>query len=770
MMMRNRGKILLFLVGMMTIMLSSCSVSRHLPEGTYLLDKVKIVSEEEHVLASQLKSKVTLQPNTRFLGLVRWPLRLYCLAGTKDNAVNRLLKDWGEEPRVYDDVKAERSSALLWRALVNQGYLHAEVAMDSVIRKNRVTVNYYIHPGRAYKLSSVKYQVSDSAILAIVRADSVNSKLRTGNPFDVNVISDERARIATLLCDNGYYSFKKDYVTYVADTARNSSDVDLTVRIRTEVDSRRRVGSSLKPYTIGRVSYHMYPMSQTYAADLVLKDTLLDNGDVFLSEGLLPLRPKILRNASMLQSDSLYSITDVKETYASYSRLGALRYTNINFTETSDSTVDCNVVLYPAKKISLGAEADLTYTFGDWGTSGIFSFTNRNLFRGSETFTIKLRGALEKMTQLADYEKDYFREYGVEWGLNFPRLIAPFVSDELQRRSKATTQLDLQFNTQIRPEFDRQVFSASWGYLWNGVNHAKHRVDLLGVNFVSVPRKSQYFEDVYLNQYDTKNSILKFNYEDLFILHTGYNLYYTSPGVGVVKDYFDVSHSLRFGVETSGNMLYALSNAFQMSRDSQGQYRLFGIAYAQYIKNDIAWTVNMNFNRSNSLLLHVESGIAYPYGNTRMLPFEKRYYAGGANSVRGWAVRDLGPGSYMGRENTVDYISHSGDVKLEFSTEYRAHLFLKFYGAFFVDAGNIWTVYDYDDQPGGKFLWNEFYKQIAVAYGLGLRIDFNVVVARVDIGMKAINPMYAEGPMRYPIVHPNFKRDRAWHIAVGYPF
>jgi hypothetical protein len=355
-------------------------------------------------------------------------------------------------------------------------------------------------------------------------------------------------------------------------------------------------------------------------------------------------------------------------------------------------------------------------------------------------------------------------------GLNFPRFIVPFVSDEVQRRSKATTQLELQYNAQKRPEFTRDVFSASWSYLWNTNRQIKHRLDLLGINFVSVPRKEKAFIDNYLDQYNSRNSIMKFNYEDLFIFRTGYDFYYTSPNAGLTKDYFDISHSVRAAVEASGNMLYLLSNALQMRQDSLGQFRIFDIAYAQYLKSDVAWTMNVNFDRRNSLFFHMETGVAFPYGNARMLPFEKRYYAGGANSVRGWSIRGLGPGSYVSRDGTIDYINQSGDIKLDLSLEYRMALFWKFNGALFVDAGNIWTIYDYDDQPDGMFRWNKFYKQIAVAYGVGLRLDLNFLVLRLDAAMKAINPAYLDGPLRYPIANPKFGRDFAWHFAVGYPF
>ena len=789
-MMRRKAKLPLLFVGLMTIILSSCSVSRHLPEDAYLLDKVKVISEESSGHASELKSKVVQQPNTRFLGVARLSLRLYCLAGVKDNAINRMLKNMGEEPRVYDESKTKRSRSILRQTLINQGYLHADVEVGTHHHGHKMQVNYYVHPGRRYNISSLKYLGSDSALMSIVYADTVNSKLKVGAPFDINMLNEERTRLTSLLHDHGYYSFKKDLVTYRADTARNSTDVDLTIRVRTglvtgagrmsgaarangsvRTEESRRMRTMLKPYTVDEVIYQLYPMSHTFASDFTFSDTLLFDGGKFMYDGEPDLRLEVLKNASLLQAGSLYNASKVRNSYSQYGRLGALKYTNINFEETSDSTLRCNVVLFPAKKYSAGLETDITYTSGDLGASGAISFTNRNLFRGSETFTFKLRGAIENTTQLVDYNADkFYREYGADLGLNIPRFIAPFVSDEVQRRSKATTQIELQANMQKRPEFDRNVFTASWGYLWNGRHHAKHRVDLLSVNYVAVPYTDQYFVDNYLNQFNSKNSILKFNYEDLFILRTGYSLNYVTPGQGEAKDYFDVSHSVRFAVESSGNLLYMLSNALQLRKDSLGQYRMLDIAYAQYVKNDFSWTMNLNFNRNNSLLFHIESGVAFPYGNTRMLPFEKRYYAGGANSIRGWGVRELGPGCYLGDERTIDYINHSGDVKLELGMEYRTHLFWRLYGALFVDAGNIWTIYNYDDQPGGQFLWNNFYRQIAVAYGTGLRMDFNVVVLRFDVGMKAIDPVYGNGPNRYPILHPSLRRDLAWHVAVGYPF
>ena len=764
----------LYLIGMIAVLLSSCSVSRHLPEGGYLLDEVKVISGENPKVVSSLKPQVRQQPNIRTFGLFRLPLGVYCLTGTKDHAFNRFLRNIGEAPRVYDEALAHKSCEAMAQALINQGYLKAKVDSKTTYKKHRAKVNYYAHPGRQYRVASVDYVCLDSVMLGYVVADSANSAIKVGMPFDANVLNNERTRMATLLQGKGYYGYKKDNISYIADTARHSLDVALTVQVRSGLLTTEADGSSKytpwKKYSIERVNYLMYPSSYSYQPSYVFPDTAVVGMESFLYENNPPFRFSIVRNASHLEPGMVYDINRVKKSYSSYGRLGALKYTNINFLETSDSTLNCFVTLNPAKKVSMSAEADVTNTAGDVGVSASLSFTHRNLFHGSETFMVKFRGAYENITHLTDYESGRFIEYGVDMSLNFPRFIVPFIRDEVQRSSLATTQLDLQYNAQTRPEFDRNVFSASWSYLWNSKRQIRHRLDLLGVNYVAVPRKDQYFIDNYLNQYNSMNSIMKFNYEDLFIFRTGYDFYYTSPNAGVTKNYFDVSHSVRAHVEAAGNLLYLVSKALNVEKDSIGQYRLLNLAYAQYLKTDLAWTMNMNLGRRNNLLFHVEAGVAYPYGNSRMLPFEKRYYAGGANGVRGWAVRGLGPGRYVSRNGTIDYINQSGDIKLDLSLEYRMHMFWKLDGAVFIDAGNIWTMYDYSDQPGGVFLWNEFYKQIAASYGLGIRLDLNFLVLRLDAAMKAVNPVYAEGPLRYPIIHPRFKRDFAWHFAVGYPF
>ena len=274
-----------------------------------------------------------------------------------------------------------------------------------------------------------------------------------------------------------------------------------------------------------------------------------------------------------------------------------------------------------------------------------------------------------------------------------------------------------------------------------------------------MPWISDTFKKEYLDSVSNSNAILRYNYEDLFIAKIGFGYSFNNG-----------EYALKANVETAGNLFNAFSHLTNASKDSKGNYTLFNIAYAQYVKADFDYTRLITFDRRNALALHFDFGIAYPYGNSNVLPFEKRYFSGGANSVRGWSVRGLGPGSYKGIDGSINFINQTGDMKLDLNMEYRTFLFWKLNGAVFVDAGNIWTLRDYAEQPGGQFKVNEFYKQIAVAYGLGLRLNFDYFILRFDFGMKAINPAYDTEQEHYAIIHPDFSRDFAFHFAVGLPF
>ena len=471
-----------------------------------------------------------------------------------------------------------------------------------------------------------------------------------------------------------------------------------------------------------------------------------------------------------IRPGSLYDEQAVQRTYSNFGRLPALRYTNVRFfPSTSDSTsLNAYVLLTKSKHKSVSFELEGTNSAGDLGAAAAVSFQHRNLFRGSESFMIRLRGAYEAVSGLqgSQYNQNY-TELGAEATLNFPRFMFPFLSRDFTRRINASTEFGLQYNYQMRPEFTRIVASANWSYRWTKLQRrAQHRIDLLDINYLYMPWIESGFKQEFLD--DGDNYILRYNYENRFIVRTGYSFTYNNAGQSLVNNtVVGNSYAIRVNLESAGNLLYGIAKLVNMHRNEQGEYTLLNIPFAQYVKADFDFAKNIVIDNRNSLAFHFGAGIVVPYGNATMVPFEKRYFSGGANSVRGWSVRDLGPGSFPGDGN---FLNQSGDVKLDTSVEYRTRLFWKFRGAVFVDAGNIWTLRDYPDQPGGKFEFDTFYKQIAVAYGLGLRLDLDFFVLRFDGGMKAINPVYKKGPERYPIIHPKFKRDFAFHFAVGYPF
>ena len=430
--------------------------------------------------------------------------------------------------------------------------------------------------------------------------------------------------------------------------------------------------------------------------------------------------------------------------------------------------MDANIVMAKGKDKSLSFEIEGTNSAGDLGAAASITFQHRNVFKGSETFSLKMRGAYEAITGLQEgYDNGNYKEWGVESSLNFPEFKFPFLSSSFKRKIKASSEVGIKFNSQVRPEFTRTLASASWSYRWRDSKRSQHRFDLVDVNYIYVPWRSKDFEE-YLQNLSSKNSILIKSYEDQLIVRTAYSYAYNSA-LDKQKMANRHTYSIRFNIEESGNLLYLASKTIHSKPKAEKGYVIANIPFAQYVKGDFDYSHNLKIDNRNSLAFHIGIGIAYPYGNSQMLPFEKRYFSGGPNSVRGWAVRSLGPGSYKSTGGSMNYINHTGDIKLDLNVEYRTHLFWKFMGAAFIDAGNIWNIREYEGQEEGTFRIKEFYKQMAVSYGLGIRLDLDYLILRFDGGMKAINPMETD-KKKYPILRTDFGRDFAFHFAVGYPF
>ena len=758
----------------LALSLASCSATKFVPDGSYLLDEVKIHTDNKEIKPSDMRLYVRQNPNSKWFSTIKTQLYVYNWSGRDSTKwFNRFLRKIGDAPVIYNESDAIRSQEEIAKAVQNLGYMGASVKRTTKTKKKKLKLFYEITSGKPYIVRTLKYDISDKKIAEYLRNDSTQSMLREGMLFDVNVLDAERQRITDYLLCNGYYKFNKDYITYTADTARNTHQVDLTLHL---LPYKTYVGDTPKEhfqYKINKINFITdYDVLQSSAlSSIEINDSLHYNGFPIYYKDKLYLRPKVLVDNLRFASGDLYDERNVQKTYTYFGRLSALKYTNIRFFETQngDSTqLNCYVILTKSKHKSISFELEGTNSAGDLGAAASVSFQHRNLFRGSETFMVKFRGAYEAISGLQPgYKNHNYTEYGVETSINFPNFLFPFLTSDFKRRIKATTEFGLQYNYQLRPEFSRTIASASWSYKWMQKQKIQHRIDLLDISYLYLPWISSQFQEDYINK-DKDNYILKYNYENRLIVRMGYNYSYNSAGGALVNNTITTnSYSIRAGFESAGNILYGISKMINMRKNKDGEYAILGIPYAQYLKGDFDFAKNIIIDHRNSLAFHAGIGIAVPYGNAKVVPFEKRYFSGGANSVRGWSVRNLGPGSFAGDGN---FMNQSGDIKLDASIEYRTRLFWKFRGAAFIDAGNIWTIREYENQPGGVFEFDKFYKQIAVAYGLGLRLDLDFFVLRFDGGMKAINPKYKKAKERYPIIHPRFSRDFAFHFAVGYPF
>lgn len=738
-------QIYLFLMALTGLVVTSCSVSKFIPEGEYLLDDVKIVSDNKLVKPSTVSPYLRQNPNNRWFSTVKVPLYIYSLSGRDTTRWgNRVVRKIGDAPVLYNRGAAQLSCADMRAALQNLGYMSAYVETKEEVNKKKLTLTYLLHTGPLYTVRNVKYDFRDDAIARLL--SDYPFTLRQGMDFNVNELNNERLRVTNYLQQHGYYKFNKDFITYTADTTRNVTAIDLTFH--------------LHPYRSNTAKETTHPIYTIRNVRVALDS--VDNAPF--------LRASVLRDNIHMHGGEVYDESKLQQTQRSLARLHAIKFSDIRLSEVASDSLDCLVQLAANKPRSISAELEGTNTSGDLGAAASVSFQNKNLFRGSELFTFKLRGAYEAVTGLQGYSGENYVEYGAEAGLSFPRFMFPFLSREVKRRVAATSELSLRFNAQKRPEFSRRVASVTWGYKWESRDKkSQHTVDLVNFDYVYMPWISPTFKKNYLDSLGNQNPILKYNYENLLIMKTGYSVSYHSAGSNL-QNALRNSYSVRFNIETAGNLLYGLSELLKSSKNDDGQYKVGNIAFAQYVKGDVDYVKSFRLDTRNSIVFHTALGIAYPYANSTVLPFEKRYFSGGANSVRGWSVRRLGPGSFRSTDKNIDFINQSGDIKLDANVEYRTHLFWKLNGALFVDAGNIWTIRAYDEQPGGEFRFDKFYKQIAVAYGLGFRFDFDYFILRFDGGMKALNPVYESGRDRYPVMHPQFSRDFAFHFAVGYPF
>lgn len=748
------------------VVAASCSTTKHVADGELLLNRsrIEINDSSGELRAADFVNFLRQKPNSRTLGVLPMRLHTYSLSGHDSTRwYNRWLQHMGEPPVIYSQPMTDASSRQLRQALVNRGYMHPSIKVDtSHVSTKKINVEYRINPGKPLLLGNIALEYDDSIVGNYVKESMNKTLLKTGGNLDLTLLDAERTRVVTVLRNNGYYEFAKDRITFVADTVANSNRADLTMRI---------LGDNHRRYTVRRVIFQPDYAPGISATGL---DTV-PNNDIYIitnPENPKPyVAPNILQSNNWIVPGRPYSAREFERTYQSLSRLGIVRSVSVALEPAGPGELDAIVHLSRNSLQGVSVELEGTNSEGDLGAGVGVTYQHRNVFRGSETLTVKGRGSYESLSgNLEGLINNHYTEAAAEIALSFPKLVAPFLTASYKRSMLASTELALNGNYQERPEYTRIIAGAAWKYRWDNPRRTNRRTfDLLDISYVFLPRSTINF----LDEVAGSNPLLRYSYENHFIMRMGYSVFLTNklsvnPFPGTRSTVAQrLIWTFRGSTEVAGNLLYAISKITGQHR-SDGAYKIFGTQYAQYAKGEVDYMISRYFSRRTSLAFRIGGGIAVPYGNSSMVPFEKRFYAGGANSVRGWGVRTLGPGRYDSRNNVSDFINQCGDIRLDLNLEARFKLFWVLEGAAFIDAGNIWTIRNYQMQPGGLFRFDSFYKELAWGYGIGLRLDFTYFLLRLDLGMKAYNPAMNQEP--WPLTHPNWHRDATFHFSVGYPF
>jgi hypothetical protein len=698
-------------------------------------------------------------------GLNKTKFQIYNLAG-KDGSkrINRIVQSLGEPPVIFDSTLVDKTTSELKKLFVNKGYLNAAVSSEVSLKNKKAGVTYRIRGNEPYRIRNYSQNIADKAIEKELTART--PLIKEGMLFDRDILNLERVRISDFLRNRGYYAFNKDFISYEADSASNGFSVDLKLNLglfRKLSDDGKEMEIPHRKYYFDKI--YLYPdfdpLKLTDTDEYVPSDSFSVNDYTIYYQGKKPsIKVKTLLDNCFMVPKSAYSQLLEEETYSAFSALNALNNVQIHFDEylrNDTGLLHVDIVTVPAKKLTVTYAIEGTNTSGNLGTAMAVNFTHRNLFRGSETFNFKVRGAYETIKNF----NDPYTEIGGETSIHIPKFVVPFVKNITPKFLRASTEFSLSYNNQDRPEYSRTLLSGGIQYTWRKEERfaARHQFDLLDIDYVYLPKT----DSTFMNRLPPGAKY--FGYVNQFIVSSGYS--YTKTTFDPMQARRN-AYSFRASFESAGNLLYLLNQIRDVKKDARGSYQLLNSLFAQFVKGDVNYARTIVLDKQNSIAWRIGGGIGIPYGNTEMLPFEKRYYSGGANSVRAWSVRELGPGRYR-RVDSTTLFNQTGDIKMDFNIEYRSRFFWKLEAAAFIDAGNIWTIRNYEGQENGTFRFRTFYKEIAIGYGLGLRLVMNYFLVRFDCGWKAYDPSL-QGRNAWVIKSPNFRNNWAWHIAVGYPF
>ena len=791
------GKCFLPAIVVLLFVISSCSTTRRVPDERYLLDeaKVSIKSEKEksEVKGGELTRYVRQKPNKRIL-LFRFHLRLWNMANpSKDNWVSNFFRKIGEEPVLLDTFQTAQTSKNLARYIESKGYYGSKVTDTTIFKKRKANVAYEVTLGKPQRVRNVNYIIEDSLIQKLVFKDTLNRLINREDRFDIDVLRAERERIEANLREEGFFYFSQEFITFRADTSlpNKKVDIDLVIKNRFTRDAfGERVEQKYRKYEVSNVYvYTNYdPVEFFFLQEEGFLDTIkFDNQDYIYS--LSPgVKLKTISNANLIRPGQVYSESIVKKSRDNLNSLKLFRAANIffKFDESAENQsndgfllfdsdlendsvaygkLNCYIQLTPHTLQSYQVDfvGTNTTSTSDIGFEGNLSYQHKNIFKGAEIFDTKLRGMIQLLSGESSSASSL--ELGGSVGLSFPRFIVPFSGAEYEKRYSPKTSVTASYSFQDRPEFRRTMAGMDFSYTWRSENRFIHTLTPFEVNVINIFSMSDDFWQDIKNRYEANS------YKNQLVTLSGYSLIYSNQSVE--KKNFSV---FRYNAEVSGNVLKTVFDNSNVEK-VDGAYQLFNTNFSQFVRTDFSYVFNQVVDENNTMVYRVYFGIGYPYGNSSALPFDKKYFSGGSTGVRAWSARGLGPGTYV--EEQFKFPNQTADMKLEANIEYRFKLVWMLEGALFIDAGNIWAITSADERPGAVFYPNEFYKQIALGTGTGIRLNLGFFTIRFDIGLKIHDPgIKAEYlanpemvnhwvPFGRKFIHgDNF----AWHFGIGYPF
>ena len=715
------------------ICLMSCSTTKVLQDNEYRLAKNNIdVVNDRHFNTDQLQPYLKQKPNAYFIFGWNPFLSVYNWQNGKGKTWDKLIRKVGVAPVVYDAELVESSITNLENRLEYLGYFNSKVDSRISVKRRKVNVTYDVTLGKRFPIKSIDISLPEHGeFKSEFLADTSSMTVKAGDYLSEAALESETDRFSAVMRNQGYYTFNKNYFFFEADTLAcpDSALLYLTVREYTRNETAKEA-APIRKFYFNNVNI-TYPKT-------------------------LNIREKVLRDLSTIHSGTQYSSNVVNQTYSRLSALRVFSSVNIGMNQVDTNLVDCSISVAQSKLqgVKFNLEGS-TNSLGLLGISPQLSYYHKNIFRGGEWLNLSFMGNF----QFKFNEDIRSNEFGVSAGLSFPKFFPlPY---RYFKGAVPRTDVNVTYNYQDRPEYTRNIIATSYGYNGSVGSRFFYQAYPLQLNVVHLFNLNPDFYETLADDPFLRNA-----YQNHFDLGSGMILYYTTNAESIPKETFFYT---RFQFDIAGNML-SLFNPL-MEKDSNGAGMIWNTPYSQFVRSELTLSKTWVFGRNDgqSIATRILAGAGYAYGNSTALPFEKHFYAGGANSLRGWQARTVGPG-LSPMDNSFVIPNQTGDMKLEANIEYRFDMFWKIAGAVFADAGNIWMLKDDGTESGKESMirWDTFGDSIAANWGVGLRLNFGFLLLRLDMGMKVHDPA-----REIKWVAPNqwLKKDGyALHFGVGYPF